>query len=102
MPTVLVTRRLPSSVLARLEAACTLDLYTGRDAIPREELLRRIAGKDAIFLWAETPSTHMTIAFVGIFEQLGSHAHTGERAAQFMGDVEKQAPLQRTPFFGKR
>lgn len=30
--------------------------------------MKRIAGKDAIFLWAETPSTHMTIAFVGIFD----------------------------------
>lgn len=30
--------------------------------------MNRIAGKDAVFLWAETPSTHMTIAFVGIFD----------------------------------
>ena len=30
--------------------------------------MKRIAGKDAVFLWAETPSTHMTIAFVGIFD----------------------------------
>lgn len=48
MPSALVTRRLPSSVLARLEEVCDIDLYTGADAIPREELLARIAGKDAL------------------------------------------------------
>jgi glyoxylate reductase len=47
-PSVLVTRRLPSSVLARLEAACDLDLHTDPSAIAREDLLRRVAGKDAL------------------------------------------------------
>lgn len=47
-PGILVTRRLPSSVIARLEASCSLDLWTGREAIPREELLSRVAGKDAL------------------------------------------------------
>ena len=47
-PAVLVTRRLPSSVIARLEGACAVDLWTGRDAIPREEMLSRAAGKAAI------------------------------------------------------
>jgi glyoxylate reductase len=47
-PPVLVTRRLPSSVLARLEAACQLDLHTEPTAIPRAELLRRVAGKHAL------------------------------------------------------
>lgn len=47
-PTVLVTRKLPSSVIARLEEVFGVDLYTGGAAIPREELLRRVAGKDAL------------------------------------------------------
>lgn len=47
-PSVLLTRRLPSAVLARLEAACDLDLHAGPDAIPREALLARVAGKDAL------------------------------------------------------
>ena len=47
-PAVLVTRRLPSSVIARLDGACEVDLWTGRDAIPREEMLSRAAGKAAI------------------------------------------------------
>jgi glyoxylate reductase len=47
-PAVLVTRRLPSSVIARLEGACEVDLWTGRDAIPREELRSHAAGKAAI------------------------------------------------------
>lgn len=47
-PSVLLTRRVPSSVVARLEAECELDLYTGRDAIPRVELLERVADKQAL------------------------------------------------------
>jgi glyoxylate reductase len=45
---VLVTRKLPSSVITRLEAAFDVDLYTGSKAISREQLLERIAGKEAI------------------------------------------------------
>ena len=45
---VLLTRRIPSSVLALLEAEHTVDLYTGDAAIPRDELLRRVADKDAL------------------------------------------------------
>jgi glyoxylate reductase len=48
VPRALVTRRLPSSVIARLEAACEVDLYTGSAAISREELLARAGGADAI------------------------------------------------------
>jgi glyoxylate reductase len=45
---VLLTRRLPSSVLTLLEAAHTVDLYSGEGAIPRDELLRRVADKEAL------------------------------------------------------
>jgi len=45
---VLLTRRIPSSVLSLLEAEHTVDLYTGEAAIPRDELIRRVAGKDAL------------------------------------------------------
>jgi glyoxylate reductase len=48
MRSVLLTRRLPSSVLARLEAACELDLYEGSGPIPPDELKRRLAGKRAL------------------------------------------------------
>lgn len=47
-PAVLLTRRIPSAVLSRLEAACEVDLYTGASAIPRSELLERVAGKQAL------------------------------------------------------
>jgi len=47
-PSVLVTRRLPSSVISRLEEVFDVDLYTGSVAISREELLQRVAGKDAL------------------------------------------------------
>ncbi len=47
-PSVLVTRRLPSSVIARLEETCELDLHTGPSAIARDDLLARVAGKHAL------------------------------------------------------
>jgi glyoxylate reductase len=48
MPNVLVTRRLPSSVLAKLEAAADVDLYTGEAAIPEADLRARAGRADAI------------------------------------------------------
>jgi glyoxylate reductase len=48
MPSVLVTRRLPSSVLAKLEASATIDLYTGDSAMSHEELAARVRGKAAL------------------------------------------------------
>ena len=48
MPRVLLTRRIPSSVLARLEAATDLDLYSGTEAISHGELVAGVAGKDAL------------------------------------------------------
>ena len=47
-PSVLLTRRVPASVVARLEAECELDLYVGREAIERTALLARVAGKQAL------------------------------------------------------
>ena len=52
---VLVTRRLPSKVIARLEQECEVDLYVGESAISRDELLRRAAGKDAIICLLTEP-----------------------------------------------
>jgi glyoxylate reductase len=48
LPSILVTRKLPSAVLATLEAVGDVDLYSGEGAIPRDELLDRIRGKDAL------------------------------------------------------
>jgi glyoxylate reductase len=47
-PAVLVTRKLPSSVLDKLRAVADVDVYTGEAAIPGDELRARIAGKDAL------------------------------------------------------
>ena len=52
---VLVTRKLPSKVIARLEQECEVDLYVGENAISRDELLRRVAGKDAIICLLTEP-----------------------------------------------
>ena len=48
MGRVLLTRRIPSSVLSLLEAEHTVDLYSGDGAIPRDELIRRVADADAV------------------------------------------------------
>jgi glyoxylate reductase len=48
MSAILVTRKLPSSVLAKLEAVADVDLYTGEAAIPPNELSARVVGKDAL------------------------------------------------------
>jgi glyoxylate reductase len=45
---ILVTRKLPSSILSRLEAVGTVDVYTGAGVLPHEELMARIAGADAV------------------------------------------------------
>jgi glyoxylate reductase len=45
---VLLTRRIPSAVLSKLEAECDVDLYAGSSPMPREELLQRIEGKHAL------------------------------------------------------
>jgi len=45
---VLVTRKLPASVLAKLSAVAEVDLYVGDAAIPADELRARVADKDAL------------------------------------------------------
>ena len=48
MPAILVTRKLPSSVLGKLHAVADVDLYSGDAAIPPAELRARVADKDAL------------------------------------------------------
>jgi glyoxylate reductase len=44
-PAVLVTRRLPPGPMEAVRERCDVDLWEGEGAMPREELLRRVAGK---------------------------------------------------------
>src|ERR1044071_716523 len=48
MPSILVTRRLPSSVLAKLRAIGDVDVYTGDAVIAKDELIARIADTHAV------------------------------------------------------
>ena len=48
MSSVLLTRRVPSSVLVPLEAQHDVEVWPGDDAIPRSELLARVRDKDAL------------------------------------------------------
>lgn len=45
---ILLTRRIPSSVLGRLRAAHEVEVYEGPGAIPHDQLVGRVAGKDAL------------------------------------------------------
>lgn len=47
-PKVLLTRTIPSSVLARLDAACDVDPRYGGAAMSRDDLLARVPGKQAL------------------------------------------------------
>ncbi len=47
-PRVLLTRRIPSSVLSRLQEQCDLDLYDGPGALAPDELKRRLADKEGL------------------------------------------------------
>jgi len=46
-PTVLVTRRIPSAVLAKLEAACDVEMHRQGD-LPHDELVSRLPGKQGL------------------------------------------------------
>lgn len=48
MKRILVTRKLPSSVLSKLEAVGDIDLHTGDMPLPAAELCARVAGKQAV------------------------------------------------------
>src|SRR5258707_10575518 len=48
MPKILITRKLPASVLAKLSGVAEVDLYIGDTAIPADELRTRVADKDAL------------------------------------------------------
>ena len=48
MPATFVTRKLPSSVIAKLERVSAVEVYPGPDPIPAPELAARVAGKDAL------------------------------------------------------
>ena len=45
---ILVTRTLPSSVMMRLETACEVDRFEGPGALAHDELVTRIAGRQAL------------------------------------------------------
>jgi len=47
-PSVLLTRRIPSSVVASLESACEVELYEGPTPIPSDMLKKRLVGKQAL------------------------------------------------------
>ncbi|HSC28682.1 MAG TPA: D-glycerate dehydrogenase [Vicinamibacterales bacterium] len=55
MRSVLLTRRIPSAVLALLESRCEVDLYEGPQSIDVEDLKRRLPGRDALICLLTDP-----------------------------------------------
>src|SRR5262245_12949615 len=55
MPSVLVTRRLPSAVLAKLDEVGTVDLHEGPDVMDPETRCERVRDKDAIICMFDEP-----------------------------------------------
>jgi glyoxylate reductase len=47
-PSILITRKLPSSVIARLETACEVERFDGDGDMPHDVLAARIAGKNGL------------------------------------------------------
>lgn len=47
-PRVLVTRRIPSGVLAKLEGACHVDMHDTQTLLPRDELKARLSDKQGV------------------------------------------------------
>jgi glyoxylate reductase len=56
-PTVLLTRRIPSAVLAHLESCCSVELYDGPSPVSADGLKRRLAGKRALLCLLTDPVT---------------------------------------------
>jgi glyoxylate reductase len=48
MPSIFVTRKLPSSVIARLQPAGEVEVFSGDGTISPDELRERVKGKDAL------------------------------------------------------
>jgi glyoxylate reductase len=72
---VLLTRKLPSSVVARLESSCDVERFEGYATMPHEALVERLAGKhglislitDSVDAAAIAAGTHLrVIANVGV------------------------------------
>jgi glyoxylate reductase len=61
-PHVLLTRRIPAAVLARLEEACRVDLHQGETPIPRADLEARVADKQALICLLTDPVDERVLA----------------------------------------
>jgi glyoxylate reductase len=86
-PPVLVTRRLPQPAMDRIESRCQTTVHEGESAMPREDLLREVAGKlgaitlltdkvDDEFLAAAGPDLRIVANYAVGFDNLNLEACT--------------------------
>jgi glyoxylate reductase len=61
-PEVLLTRRIPSAVVSRLESVCDVEVYEGPEAITADELKERLPGKQALICLLTDPVTEDVLA----------------------------------------
>jgi glyoxylate reductase len=74
-PRVLVTRGLPAEALDRISAKCEMTLYDGDGAMPRDQLLAEVAGKDgAITLLTDRVDTEFLTAAGPAFAIVANYA----------------------------
>jgi glyoxylate reductase len=95
-PAVLLTRRIPSVVLARLEDACDVDLYTGEQVIPRQELLSRIRGKHAL-LCLLTDRVDRDVMAAGADLKIIANIAVGYDNVDVAAARERGVPVTNTP-----
>ena len=96
-PSVLVTRRLPSSVIARLEEACELDLHSGSTAIAREDLLVRVAGKQALVCLLTDPIDAAVLDAAGPYLKVVANVAVGYNNIDVAACRERGVVVTNTP-----
>lgn len=94
-PRVLVTRRIPSSVLTRLEEAADVEIY-GRGDLPHEELIARIPGKQGL-LSVVTDSIDRTVLEAGRDLKIVSTIAVGYNNIDIAAARERSVIVTNTP-----
>jgi glyoxylate reductase len=94
-PSVLVTRRIPSSALARLEEAADVELYRGGD-LSHDELIARIPGKHGL-LSVVTDSIDRTVLEAGCDLKIVSTIAVGHNNIDIAAARERGIVVTNTP-----
>src|SRR6185503_3319318 len=95
-PSLLITRRVPSSVLSRLEAVCDVDVFRGEAAITHDELRARVAGKDALMCLL-TDRVDREVIDAGTSLRIIANIAVGYNNIDVAAAAERGIPVTNTP-----